>query len=90
METFFLDQSLSTSTSYLIIQKLHFQFNCRISMTENIPLTEMLSSLRVAVTDMLVYCFHWKHLTSWDLCGMLETANFVQKDSKKTIRIFQI
>ena len=53
---------------------------------ENIPLTEMLSSLKVAKKYMQVYCFHGMHFTCWDLRGILETDNFVQKDSKQTLR----
>ena len=43
---------------------------------ENIPLTEMLSSLKVAKKYMHVYCFHGKPLTCLDLRGMLGTDNF--------------
>ena len=43
---------------------------------ENIPVTEILSSLKVAKKYMHVYYFHGKHFTCWDLRGMLETENF--------------
>ena len=43
---------------------------------ENIPLTEMLSSLKVANKYTHVYYFHGKHFMCWDLRGMLETDNF--------------
>ena len=45
----------------------------------------MLSSLKVAKKYMhVVYYFHGKHFTCWDLRGMLETDNFGFKDSKQT------
>ena len=43
---------------------------------ENISLTEMLSSLKVAKKYMHVYYLHGKHFTCWDLRGMLESDNF--------------
>ena len=49
---------------------------------ENIPLPEMLSSLKVAKKYMQVYCFRGKHSTCWDLHGILQTDDFGQKDSK--------
>ena len=45
----------------------------------------MLSCLTVAKKHVHVYCFHGKHFTCWDLRDMLETHNFVQKDSKQTL-----
>ena len=70
---------------YLIIQKLDLQFSLVESSCENITLTEILSCLKVAKKHAHVYCFHGKHFTCWDLRGMLETDNFVQKDSKQTL-----
>ena len=52
---------------------------------ENIPLTEMLSSFKVAKKYMHVYYFHGKHFTFCDLHGMLETDNFGEKDSKQIL-----
>ena len=46
----------------------------------------MLSCPKVAKKHVHVYCFHGKHFTCWDLHGMFETDNFVQKDSKQTLR----
>ena len=46
------------------------------------PLTETLSSLKVAKKYMHVYYFHEKYFKCWDLRGMLETDNFGLKDSK--------
>ena len=43
---------------------------------ENIPLTEMLSSVKVAKKHVHVYCFHGKHFTCWNLRGMHETDVF--------------
>ena len=42
---------------------------------ENIPLTEMLPSLKVAKKQMQVYWFREKHFTGWEMSGMLETDN---------------
>ena len=44
---------------------------------ENIALTEMLFSVKVAKKCIRVYYFHGKHFTCWDLRGMLEIDNFV-------------
>ena len=52
---------------------------------ENMPLTEILSILKIAKKHMCVYCFPAKHFTCWDFRGMLEIDNFVWKDSKQTI-----
>ena len=45
-------------------------------LCECIPLTEMLSRLKIAKKYMPALCFHGKHFTCWDLRGMLETDNF--------------
>ena len=50
-------------------------------LSENIPLTEILSNLKVTKKHVYVYCFHGKHFACWALCGMLETDNLAQKDS---------
>ena len=63
-------KSLSDNTKTVLAVSL-VEYLCR-----NIPLTEMLSSLRVAKKYMHVYCFFGKHFTCWDLRGMLETDNF--------------
>ena len=76
--TFFLAQSLSTSKSLSDNTKIRFAVSLvEYYLYESIFLNEMLSSLKVAKKHMHVYC--------WDLRGMLETNNFVQKDSKQTI-----
>ena len=57
---------------------------------QNIPLTEILSCLNMGKKHVHVYCFHGKHFMCWDLHGMLETDNFVQKDSEQTLYQYEI
>ena len=52
-------------------------------------MTETISSLKVAKKHVHVYCFHMKHLTCWNLNGILETDKLAQKDSKWIIRSVQ-
>ena len=82
MEHFFLAQSLSTNKLLSDNTKTRFAVSLVEYLYKNIPLTEMLCSLK-AKKHMHVYCFHGKHFTCWDLRGMLETDNFVKKDSQK-------
>ena len=81
--TFFLAQSLPTNKSLSDDTKTRFAVSLVEYLYENIPLTEMLSCLKVAKKHVHVYCFHRKHFTCWDLRGMLENDNFVQKDSNR-------
>ena len=62
----------------LINTKTRFAVYVVEILYENIPLTEMLSSLKVAKKYMHVYYFHGKHFTCWYLRGMLEADNFGQ------------
>ena len=62
--------------SYSGIRVIH-----KISVNENILISEMVSSLKEAMKHVYVYCFHGKHFTFWDLRGMLETDNFANKES---------
>ena len=64
------------SDHYLITQNLEFAVYVVEILYENIPLTEMLSSLKIAKRYIHVYYFHGKQFTCWDLRGMLETDNF--------------
>ena len=59
-------KSLSNNT------KTRFSVSVVQILCECIPLTEKLLSLKVAKKYMPVYCFHGKHFTCWDLCGMLK------------------
>ena len=85
MERFFSFNHGPPTDCYLIIQKLDWQISLAEYLYENIPLTEMPSCLKVANKHVHVYCFHGKHFTRWDLRGMFETDNFVQKDSEETL-----
>ena len=76
---------MSTNKSLSDNTKTRFAVSLVEYLYENIPLTEMLSCLKVAKKHVNVYCFLEKHFTCWDLRGMLETDNFVQKDSKQTL-----
>ena len=81
----FLAQSLPTIKSLPYNTKTRFAVSLAEYSYENIPLTEMLSSLKVAKKQVHVYCFHGKHFTYWDLLSMLKTDNFTWKDGKQTI-----
>ena len=83
----FLAQSMPTVKSLSNNTKTRLSVSLVEILCECIPLTEMLSSLKVAKKYMPVYCFHGKHFTCWDLHGMLETDNFGQKDSKQTLSL---
>ena len=83
--TFFLAQSLSTNKSLSDNTKTRFAVSLVDYLYENVPLTEMLSCLKVAKKHVHVYCFHGKRFTCWDLRGMLETDNFVQNYSKQAL-----
>ena len=54
---------------------------------------EILSNLKVAKKHVHVYCFQGKHFTCFDLCSLLETDNFSQKDTgrpqKKATRLLK-
>ena len=63
-------QSLSDNT------KTRFAVSIVQILYENIPLTEMLFSLKVEMKYIHIYCFRGKHFMCWDLRGMLETDNF--------------
>ena len=74
MERSFLLNTCLLLNHYLISNR--FAVSVVEILYENIPLTEMLSNLKVAKQYMHVYCFHGKHFVCWDLRGMLETDNF--------------
>ena len=86
MERIFHAQSLSLSDN----TKTRSAVSPVEYLYEKIPPTEIFSSLKVAKKHAHVYCFQGKHLTCWDLCSMLETGNFVQKDSKQTLPVINI
>ena len=86
MKRFFLAQSLSTNKSLSDNTKTRFAVSLVEYLYDNMPLTGMLSCLKVAKKHVHIYCFHGKHFTCWDLRGMLKTDNFVQKYSKQTLR----
>ena len=88
METWniFLVQLLSTNKSLSDNTKTRFAVSLAEYSYENIPLTEMLCSIKVTKKHVHAYCLNGKHFMCWDLHGMLETDNFVQKDSKHTIK----
>ena len=71
LEQFFSLSHCLLTNRYLLILKLDLQFFVEY-LYEHIPLTEMLSSLKVAKKHVHVYCFHGKHFTCWDLRGILE------------------
>ena len=85
MERFFLLNNLPTTKSLSINTKARFAISLVEILYENIPLTEMLSGLKVAKKHVHVYCFHGKHFTCWNLLDMLETDTFAKKDSKWAI-----
>ena len=82
--TFFLPQSFSIDKSLSDNTKTTFAVSLVEYLYEKIALTEMLSCFKVAKKHVHLYCFHGNHFTCWDLRGMLETDNFVQKESKQT------
>ena len=73
---FFLAQQLPIIKSLSYNTKTRFSVSVLEILCENIPLTEMVSSLKVAKKYMHVHCFQGKHFTCWDLRGMYETDNF--------------
>ena len=74
--TFFLAQQFPIIKSLTYNTKTRFTVFVVEILYENIPLTEILSSLKGAKKYMYVYYFHGKHFTCWDLRAMLETYNF--------------
>ena len=75
MESSFLLNNCLLSNHYPITNT-RFSASVVEFLCECIPLTETLSSIKVAKKYMPVHCFHGKHFTCWDLRGMLETDNF--------------
>ena len=67
-ETFF---SFPIIISLFNNTKTRFTVSLVEYLFENMPLTEMLSGLKVAKKHMRIYYFHRKHFTCWDLRGML-------------------
>ena len=62
-----LSNNTKTKSAVSVVEILH----------ENIALSKMLSSLKVAKKYMHVYCFHGKHFTCCDFFrGILETDSF--------------
>ena len=79
--TFSLAQSLPIIISLSDDTNTKFVVSLVEYLYGNVPLTEMLSGVKVAKKHVHVYCFHGKHFTCWDLRGMLETDLFAWKDS---------
>ena len=82
MECSFLSNNCLLSNHYYQITKTRFAVQVVKILYESIPLTEILSCLKVAKKYMHVYYFDGKNFTCWDLRGMLETDSFEQKDSE--------
>ena len=71
--TFFLPQLLPITKSLSYNTKTRFVVYVVEILYENIPLTKMLSCVKVAKKYMHVCHFHGKYFTCWDLRGMLGT-----------------
>ena len=71
-----LAQLLPTIKSLSNNTKTRFAASILEMLYENISLTEILSSLKVAKKHVYVYCCRGKHFTCWDLHGMLQTDKY--------------